>query len=122
MSCVNETTIFGDRNFPSATILKVKVAKRRLIEKMSLERCDCKEEGFLVKNTSGCSLLHWIRVSKSALNSDLCKRERHPSLTQSRPGELQYTFFLIKETETKKDLSRYLYNLRFSNLYIGILN
>ena len=40
MSCVNETTIFGDRNFPLATILKMKVAKRRLIEKMSLERCD----------------------------------------------------------------------------------
>ena len=38
MSCVNETTIFGDRNFPLATILKMKVAKRRLIEKMSLER------------------------------------------------------------------------------------
>ena len=30
---------FGDRNFPLATILKMKVAKRRLIEKMSLERC-----------------------------------------------------------------------------------
>ena len=40
VSCVNETTIFGDRNFPLATILKMKVAKRRLIEKMSLERCD----------------------------------------------------------------------------------
>ena len=38
MSCVNETTIFGDRNFPLATILKMKVAKRRLIEKMNLER------------------------------------------------------------------------------------
>ena len=38
MSCVNETTIFGDRNFPLATILKMKVAKRRLIDKMSLER------------------------------------------------------------------------------------
>ena len=38
MSCVSETTIFGDRNFPLATILKMKVAKKRLIEKMSLER------------------------------------------------------------------------------------
>ena len=66
MSCVNETTIFGDRNFPLATILKMKVAKRRLIEKMSLENCmqwrDLTERKESVTHTSDCRHLMTCRL------------------------------------------------------------